>query len=290
MRERNANDAASFGYAVLPCREIMEARKEIQLELENIHLSFGGLKALNGVSTQVAKGEIFSIIGPNGAGKTCLLNCINRFYHPDKGSVIFEGQNISKLKPHRIAGLGIARTFQNVELFSHMTALDNIKLGAHIHLSSGFLSGGVYYGKTQKEETALRKHIEEKIIDLLEIQHIRKSVVHALPYGLQKRVELARALAMRPRLLLLDEPATGMNLEETEDMARFILDINEEWGVTIILIEHDMGVVMDVSDRICVLDFGIKIAEGKPEEIRHDPRVIKAYLGEEDITYSRLGA
>ena len=261
-----------------------------QLEVKDIHLSFGGLMALHGVSTGVRKGEIFSIIGPNGAGKTCLLNCINRFYHPQQGSIIFEGKDISQMKPHRIAGLGIARTFQNVELFGHMSVLDNIKLGAHIHLGAGFLSGGVYYGKCQREEIRLRKEIEERIIDLLEIEHIRKHVVHTLPYGLQKRVELARALAMQPRLLLLDEPATGMNLEETEDMARFILDINEEWNVTIILIEHDMGVVMDISDRICVLDFGQKIAEGKPEKIRHDENVIKAYLGEEDITYSRLGA
>jgi len=258
--------------------------------VDDIYLSFGGLMALHGVSTGVKKGEIFSIIGPNGAGKTCLLNCINRFYHPQKGSIIFEGQDISQMKPHKIATLGIARTFQNVELFGHMNVLDNIKLGAHIHLRAGSLSGGVYYGKCQNEEIGLRKEIEERIIDLLEIEHIRKHVVHTLPYGLQKRVELARALAMKPRILLLDEPATGMNLEETEDMARFILDINEEWGVTIILIEHDMGVVMDISNRICVLDFGQKIAEGRPEEIRHNENVIKAYLGQEDITYSRLGA
>lgn len=263
---------------------------ENQLEVRDIHLSFGGLMALSGVSTGVRKGEIFSIIGPNGAGKTCLLNCINRFYHPQKGRVLFEGQDISRTKPHKIASMGIARTFQNVELFAHMTVLDNIKLGAHVHLRSGFLSGGIYYGKTRGEEMRLRKDIEEKIIDLLEIEHIRKQVVHALPYGLQKRVELARALAMQPKLLLLDEPATGMNLEETEDMARFILDINEEWKITIILIEHDMGVVMDISDRICVLDFGQKIAEGEPQTIRNDPNVIKAYLGEQDLTYSRLGA
>jgi branched-chain amino acid transport system ATP-binding protein len=261
-----------------------------QLRVEDVHLSFGGVMALHGVSTGVKKGEIFSIIGPNGAGKTCLLNCINRFYHPQRGSIIFEGQDISQMKPHKIAALGIARTFQNVELFGHMNVLDNIKLGAHIHLRTGFLSGGVYYGKCQNEEMGLRKEIEERIIDLLEIEQIRKHVVHTLPYGLQKRVELGRALAMKPRLLLLDEPATGMNLEETEDIARFILDINEEWGVTIILIEHDMGVVMDISDRICVLDFGQKIAEGRPEEIRHNENVIKAYLGQEDITYSRLGA
>ena len=236
------------------------------------------------------KGEIFSIIGPNGAGKTCLLNCINRFYRPEQGRVVLEGRDISRLKPHRIAALGIARTFQNVELFAHMSVLDNIKLGAHVHLRSGFLAGGLYYGKSRREEMRLRKRIEEEIIDLLEIEHIRKSIVHTLPYGLQKRVELARALAMQPRILLLDEPATGMNLEETEDMARFILDVNEEWRTTIVLIEHDMGVVMDISDRVCVLDFGVKIAEGPPAEIRHNPQVIKAYLGEEDLALSRLGA
>ena len=263
---------------------------EIQLHVENIHLSFGGLKVLDGVSTSVKKGEIFSIIGPNGAGKTSLLNCINRFYTPDQGRIIFEGQDILKLKPHQLAALGIARTFQNVELFKHMTVIDNIKLGHHVHLRSGFLSGGIYYGKTRREEMALRKESEERIVDFLEIEQIRKSVVHTLPFGLQKRVELARALAMKPRILLLDEPATGMNLEETEDIARFILDINEEWGVTIILIEHDMGVVMDISDRVCVLDFGEKIAEGEPEEVRQNEQVIKAYLGQVDLTYSRLGA
>jgi branched-chain amino acid transport system ATP-binding protein len=268
----------------------VENQQEYQLRVEDIHLSFGGLKALNGVSVGIKEGEIFSIIGPNGAGKTCLLNCINRFYHPEQGRIFFEGQDISKLKAHRIASLGIARTFQNVELFGHMSVLDNIKLGGHVHLKSGFLSGGIYYGRSRGEEMTFRKQIEEQIIDLLEIEHIRKKVVHTLPYGFQKRVELARALAMKPKILLLDEPATGMNLEETEDMARFILDINEAWRVTIILVEHDMGVVMDISDRLCVLDFGQKIAEGVPEEIRHNEQVIKAYLGEEDLTYSRLGA
>jgi branched-chain amino acid transport system ATP-binding protein len=268
----------------------MESQDSYQLSVEDIHLNFGGLKALDGISAGVKNGEIFSIIGPNGAGKTCLLNCINRFYHPEKGKIAFEGLDISRLKAHKIASLGIARTFQNVELFSHMSALDNIRLGGHVHLKSGFIAGGIYYGKSRREEMAFRKEIEEQIVDLLEIEHIRKKVVHTLPYGLQKRVELARALAMRPKILLLDEPATGMNLEETEDMARFILDINEAWGITIILIEHDMGVVMDISDRICVLDFGQKIAEGIPEEIRHNEHVVKAYLGEEDVTYSRLGA
>lgn len=268
----------------------MDSHQDYQLVLEDVHLSFGGLKALNGVSTKIRKGEIFSIIGPNGAGKTCLLNCINRFYRPEQGRIVFEGQDLAGLKPHNIAALGIARTFQNVELFGHMTVLENIKLGGHIHLRSGFLTGGLYYGPARREEMELRRHIEERIVDLLEIEAIRKKAVYTLPYGLQKRVELARALAMKPRLLLLDEPAAGMNLEETEDMARFILDINEEWEVTIILIEHDMGVVMDISDRVCVLDFGQTIAEGRPAEIRHNEHVIRAYLGEEDIAYSRLGA
>ena len=268
----------------------MDRKEDYQLRVEEVYLRFGGLVALNEVSIEVKKGEIFSVIGPNGAGKTCLLNCINRFYHPEKGKIFFEGRDISHLKAHSLASLGIARTFQNVELFGHMSAMDNIRLGGHVHLRSGSLAGGIYYGKSKKEEMAFRKWIEERIIDLLEIEHIRKKTVHTLPYGLQKRVELGRALAMRPKILLLDEPATGMNLEETEDMARFILDINEEWGVTVILIEHDMGVVMDISDRICVLDFGQKIAEGKPREIRHNEQVIKAYLGEEDLTYSRLGA
>ncbi len=268
----------------------MSPSEDSHLAIEDLHLSFGGLQALAGVSTAVRKGEIFSIIGPNGAGKTCLLNCINSFYQPDRGRIIFEGRDITRVKAHKIAALGVARTFQNVELFAHMTVLDNIKLGGHVHLTAGVFSGGIYFGKARREEMAFRRHIEEKIIDLLEIEHIRKQPVHTLPYGLQKRVELARALAMRPKILLLDEPCAGMNLEETEDIARFVLDISEEWGCTIILIEHDMGVVMDISDRVCVLDFGIKIAEGKPSEIRHNEQVIKAYLGEEDRAYSRLGA
>ena len=268
----------------------MDESEKYHLKLEDIHLSFGGLKALSGVTTGVKKGEIFSIIGPNGAGKTCLLNCINSFYQPERGKIRLEGQDITNLKAHRIATMGIARTFQNVELFAHMTVLDNIKLGGHVHLKSGVFSGGIYFGKTRREEMQFRKHIEEKIIDLLEIEHIRKQPVHTLPYGLQKRVEVARALAMRPKILLLDEPCAGMNLEETEDIARFVLDISEEWDVTIILIEHDMGVVMDISDRVCVLDFGQKIAEDVPVKIRHNEHVIKAYLGGEDKTYSRLGA
>jgi len=263
---------------------------EFQLHIDGIFLRFGGVNVLANVTTGVKKGEIFAIIGPNGAGKTCLLNCINRFYQPSRGRIFFEGQEITRLRSYQIASLGIARTFQNVELFKGMTVLDNIKLGRHVHLKTGLLSAGYYFGEARRTELALRKEIEETIIDLLEIEHIRKKKVGTLPYGLQKRVELARALAMKPKLLLLDEPVTGMNLEETEDIARFILDIHDEWGVTIILIEHDMGVVMDISDRIAVLDFGIKIAEGEPPEIRHNELVIKAYLGEKDLTYSRLGA
>jgi len=260
-----------------------------QLEVQDLYLSFGGLTALNGVGLSVDHGEIYAIIGPNGAGKTCILNCICRFYHPEEGKILFEGNDISHLTSHKVPHLGIARTFQNIELFQGMTVLDNIKLGAHVHLRSGFLSGGLYWGKARKEEMKLRKEVEEHIIDLLEIQAIRKKIVGTLPYGLQKRVELARALAMRPKILLLDEPMAGMNLEETEDMARFILDINQERGVTVVLIEHDMGVVMDISDRVFVLDFGTKIAEGPPEEIQHNEHVINAYLGGSDVAFSKLG-
>jgi branched-chain amino acid transport system ATP-binding protein len=260
------------------------------LSVEDIFLRFGGVNVLAGVSAEVTKGQIVAIIGPNGAGKTCLLNCINRFYQPKAGRIFFEGREITKLKAHQMAELGIARTFQNVELFKGMTVIDNIKLGRHVHLNTGLLSAGYYFRQARRTELALRKEIEETIIDLLEIEHIRKRTVGTLPYGLQKRVELARALAMKPKLLLLDEPVTGMNLEETEDIVRFVLDIHDEWGVTIILIEHDMGVVMDISDKVCVLDFGVKIAEGLPQEIRGNESVIKAYLGEKDLTHSRLGA
>ena len=263
---------------------------EAIIEIEHLSLAFGGVQALHNVSTHLMSGEIFAIIGPNGAGKTCLLNCISRFYTPQEGEIRFKGKDITHVPTHNIAKLGIARTFQNIELFKGMTVLDNIKLGRHVFLKSGILSDMLYWGRTRREELELRQEIEEKIIDLLEIETIRKQVVGTLPYGLQKRVELARALAMQPEVLLLDEPMAGMNLEETEDMARFIINVNNMWDVSIILVEHDMGVVMDISDRVCVLDFGLKIAEGDPKEIRHNEHVIKAYLGEEDKTYSRLQA
>jgi len=251
------------------------------LVLEDLHLSFGGVKALSGVSSEVRPGEIFAIIGPNGAGKTSVFNVISGLYHPQRGRVILEGRDITRIPPHRRAGLGIARTFQNIALFKGMTVLDNIKLGAHTHLRSGLLAGGIYLGPARREEIACRVQIEREVIDLLEIEGIRKKVVGTLPYGLQKRVELARALAIRPRLLLLDEPMAGLNVEETEDMARFILDVNEQRGVTCILIEHDMGVVMDISHRVVVLDFGVKIAEGPPDAVRRHENVVRAYLGEE---------
>ncbi len=259
------------------------------LQVENVHMFFGRVAALAGVDLEVREGEIHSIIGPNGAGKTVMMNCINGLYRPQKGSIHYKGQDITYLKPHQRAELGISRTFQKIELFGGMTVLDNIRLGRHIHLKSGIVSGAIYAGRTKREELHSRKFIEEEIIDLLEIQSIRNQIVHMLPYGLQKRVELGRALALEPELLLLDEPLAGLNLEEVEDMARFIIDINEEprWKVTCILVEHDMGVVMDISQRVFVLNFGNKIVDGTPDEVQTNPDVIKAYLGEEDLYSSR---
>ena len=258
------------------------------IKVENVSLAFGGVQALYSIDTRLFDGEIFAIIGPNGAGKTCLLNCISRFYTPQEGQILYKGKDILSVPTHAIAKLGIARTFQNIELFKGMTVLDNIKLGRHAFLKSGIFSDIIYWGRTRREELKLRREIEEKIIDLLEIEAIRKKVVGTLPYGLQKRVELARALAMQPEVLLLDEPMAGMNLEETEDMARFILNVNQMWDVSIILVEHDMGVVMDISHRVCVLEFGQKIAEASPTEIQENPQVIRAYLGEDEKAYSRL--
>ncbi|MFH1154872.1 MAG: ABC transporter ATP-binding protein [Pseudomonadota bacterium] len=250
------------------------------LSIDDVSLAFGGLEVLSDVTFDVAEGEIFSIIGPNGAGKTSLLNIISGFYRPKKGTVFFQGTDINHLDADKRAALGLGRTFQNIALYHGMSVMDNIKLGAHAHLKTGLLSGLWYWGSAHREEMALRKEIEEDIIDFLEIESIRKLPVSALAYGLQKRVELARALAMRPRVLLMDEPVAGMNAEETEDMARFILDIKEEHDITIVLIEHDMRMIMDISDRVLVLNFGQRLTTGTPEAVQRHPEVIKAYLGQ----------
>jgi len=269
----------------------MDATKQVKLRIENLSLSFGGVRALIDVSFDIRDKEILAIIGPNGAGKTCLLNCINGFYKPQKGEIYYDSQKIARMRPDRVTRLGIARTLQNIQLFPGLSTLDNIMAARHISMKQNFVTGALYFGWARNEEIKHRKTVED-IIDFLEIEPIRKKMVGVLPYGMRKRIELGRALALEPKVLLLDEPMAGMNLEEKEDIARFIIDIFEGQGATypdtpvlrdgincIVLVEHDMGVVMDIADRIVVLDFGRKIAEGPPAEIGSNPQVISAYLG-----------
>ena len=249
-----------------------------QLAATAVSKRFGGVRAVENVTLQVGRGEIVSVIGPNGAGKTSLLNMVSGFYRPTSGTIAFEGRDITNTKPSAIAKLGIARTFQNIALFGGLSVLDNIMLGRHVHMRAGVLASLVYWGPAQREQVRHRARVEE-LIEFLKLEDIRKQTAGALPYGLRKRVELGRALALDPKLLLLDEPMGGMNQEEKEDIARFILDINSQWGTTIILIEHDMGVVMDISHRVAVLDNGRNIAEGTPQQVQDNPDVIRAYLG-----------
>jgi len=253
----------------------------VQLEVKDVVLRFGGVTALQDVSFEVEKSSVHAIIGPNGAGKTSMLNAISGVYRPQKGRIIFEGQDITHRSPYARTSIGIARTFQNIALFKGMTVLDNLLIGRHTHQHSGILKGGLYYGWGEKEEVAQRVVVED-IVDFLEIQHIRKKIVGTLAYGLQKRVELARALALEPKILLLDEPMAGMNTDEKEDMARFIIDTNEDRGTTVVMIEHDMAVVMGICSRVVVLNFGLKIGDGTPEQVQRNPHVQKAYLGQED--------
>lgn len=264
----------SQGYTTEDGRQI----GPVMMEMKNITLRFGGVVAIQDISFDIREGEIRAIIGPNGAGKSSMLNVISGFYNPQEGDVLFRGEKRPQMRPYKVAEQGVARTFQNIALFEGMSVLDNVMTGRLTHMKSSLLSQAIWWGRAQAEEVANREKVEE-IIDFLEIQNIRKTPVGRLPYGLKKRVELARALAAEPKLLLLDEPMAGMNVEEKEDMSRFILDVNDEFGTTIALIEHDMGVVMDLSDRVVVMDYGKKIGDGTPDEVRNNQEVIDAYLG-----------
>ena len=257
----------------------MTEQNGVKLKVQGISLYFGKLRALGGVDIEVRGSEILAIIGPNGAGKSCLLNCINGFYRPQEGEILFEGRNITHLATHKIAEMGVSRTFQNIELYTGLSVLDNLMAARHLHMKQGALAGAFYFGPAYREEMKHREVVED-IIDFLEMEAIRKKVVGLLPYGMRKRVELGRALALEPKILLLDEPMAGMNIDEKEDMARFIIDTIELRRIPIMLVEHDMEVVVDIADRIVVLDFGNKIAEGIPSEIYASPAVIKAYIGE----------
>ena len=260
----------------------------VLLDVRGITLRFGGVTAIDDVSFEVEEGELFAIIGPNGAGKTSIFNTISQVYLPQEGDILFRGESLMGERPDAVASRGIARTFQNIELFEHMTVVENLLLGRHIRMDSSWLRGMLWFGPTKREEMEHRRQVED-IIDFLEIEQWRKHPVGLLPYGIQKRVELGRALSMDPELLLLDEPVAGMNLEETEDMARFILDIRHELGIAMLLVEHDMGLVMDIADRVMVLDFGQKIGHGSPAQVQRNPDVIAAYLGSEFSTSRGAG-